>query len=131
MSELMRVLDLGCGAGDSPKHLKLGADCEVYGIDRSQAAVEQARTNYPNRHYHVGRGEDLPYPAESFDQVIANVSLPYMHIPKALAEVRRVLKSNGTALFTIHPPWFTFLELKQTRHLRPAIFRLFVLLNGL
>ena len=99
-------------------------------MDVNQSALEQARINYPHRHYRVGCGENLPYGKGYFDQVIANVSLPYMNIPKTLREVRRVLKPGGMIVFSLHLPSFTWSELKITRRLRAAIFRICVMLNG-
>jgi ubiquinone/menaquinone biosynthesis C-methylase UbiE len=128
---LMRVLDLGCGSGHAPKHFRLPDDCEVLGVDADRGTLEQAHINYPHRRYCVGRGENLPYHAEFFDQVIANVSLPYMNIPKTLREVRRVLKPSGTLVFSLHPFSFTWSELKKTRHIRAATFRVFVMINGI
>lgn len=127
----MRVLDLGCGTGQAPKHFRLPEKCEVHGIDLDQQSLEQARINYPQRYYGVGCGEKLPYDNGFFDQVIANVSLPYMNIPKTLREVHRVLKPSGTVIFALHPPSFTWSELKKTRRLRPLVYRAFVILNGI
>jgi ubiquinone/menaquinone biosynthesis C-methylase UbiE len=35
--------------------------------------------------------------------VISRVALPYMHIPMALAEIARVVKSGGHVWLTLHP----------------------------
>ena len=62
--------------------------------------------------------------------MIANMSLPYMNIPQALAEVYRVLLPGGKVSLTIHPISFTLQELQFTRHPKAFLFRLHVLLNG-
>jgi ubiquinone/menaquinone biosynthesis C-methylase UbiE len=129
--DAMRVLDLGCGSGHAPKYFGLAEACDVHGIDVNQEALEQARINYPHRRYRIGRGESLPYDSGYFDQIVANVSLPYMNIPKALREVRRVLKPSGTLVFSLHPPSFIWSQLKKTRHVRAAMFRVFVMMNGI
>src|SRR2546430_13405878 len=58
------------------------------------------------------------------------MSLPYMNIPQALAEVYRVLLPGGKVSLTIHPISFTLQELQFTRHPKAFLFRLHVLLNG-
>lgn len=35
--------------------------------------------------------------------MISRVALPYMHIPMALAEIARVVKSGGHVWLTLHP----------------------------
>jgi ubiquinone/menaquinone biosynthesis C-methylase UbiE len=54
-----------------------------------------------------------------------------MDIPKALAEVHRVLKPGGSVLLSFHPWRFTLGEFRNAVPHPVAIsFRLFVLLNG-
>lgn len=84
-----RVLDLGCGNGESLATLhRLGID--AVGLDLvlpPDAAVPVIR----------GRGEDLPFPSSCFDGVLAECSLSVMDDPEAaLAEVARVLKPGAS-----------------------------------
>lgn len=128
----MRVLDLGCGAGKSPVRAKVSDSDEVIGVDIDDASLAIARQRLPNRRYQHARGEELPFPDASFDRVVSAVALPYMDIPKTLAEVRRVLVPGGTVFFSVHAFRFTISEMKKAAP-RPVamLYRLFVMLNGI
>jgi ubiquinone/menaquinone biosynthesis C-methylase UbiE len=78
-------------------------------------------------------GEHLPFADASFDLVLSRVALPYMHVPRALAEIRRVLRSGGTVWLSLHPPRFAFHALRhgiRARSLRGMLFPLYTLLNA-
>ena len=57
--------------------------------------------------------------------------MPYMDIPKALAEMYRVLLPGGKVSLTLHRPSFTLNELKSCRNPKAFLYRLYVLLNGI
>jgi ubiquinone/menaquinone biosynthesis C-methylase UbiE len=48
-------------------------------------------------------GEALPFRDQSFDFLFSRVALPYMNIPVALAEFRRVLKPGAGLWLSLHP----------------------------
>ncbi|MBO4838030.1 MAG: class I SAM-dependent methyltransferase [Lachnospiraceae bacterium] len=100
--EGMSVLELGCGSGE----MWLGKDSVIRRCSRLilsdlsegmlDAAKEKLR-NHSSIEYRVIDIEDIPFPDREFDVVIANMML--YHVPdllRALREVRRVLKDNGT-----------------------------------
>src|SRR5262249_31279969 len=68
----------------------------------------------------------------SFDRVISSVALPYMDIPKALAEIYRTLAPGGSVSLSLHLPIFTLNEMFQHALPRPVptLFRLYVMANG-
>lgn len=75
-----------------------------------------------------GRGEQLPLPA-GFDGVFCEVALPYMHIPRALAELPRVLIPGGLLKATLHSPAFTWSEFRQSfPKPKQSLFRFFFVL---
>lgn len=129
----MRVLDLGCGEGPPLTHHRIGADDVVFGVDVDEKRIEKAKSKWPDRHYSVGNGEHLERFADNeFDLIICNVALPYMDIPTALSEIRRILKPNGKAWFSLHSLGFTVGELR--RHFPrpvPTAYAMYVLGNGL
>lgn len=143
--EAIRVLDVGCGAGDSLHEEWLlrggGIDgaspLEMVGIDIDEETLAKGRTDYPQFLFVAARGEKLPFPDASFDTVISRVAMPYMDIPVALREIRRVLKKNGELRIKLHPLSFTLSELTAEMQSGPLwrraqnfVYRLYVLANG-
>src|ERR1700756_2212378 len=103
----MRVLDLGCGSGLDLASWGVTASDEVTGLDIDESRLAVARQRFPNRTYLHGVGERLPFDDQSFDRVISAVALPYMDIPKALAEIHRILVPGGGLSLSLHLPGFT------------------------
>ena len=128
---MARILDLGCGNGNLPVRAGATAGDEVVGVDIDERALRLARERFPNRSFYLAPAEHLPFPNCSFDRVVSSVALPYMDIPKTLAEVRRVLLPKGSVFFSLHPLRFTVSELKKAwPRFVPTAYRLFVILNG-
>lgn len=129
----MRVLDLGCGEGLTPEKLSFPSGWEVIGLDVKRVALAKAHVNFPDRAFICAAAEELPFAHCSFDRVIANVSLPYMKIPKALKEIHRVLVPGGILLASLHPLSFTVAELRGVYKQKPraVLYRLWVLANGI
>jgi ubiquinone/menaquinone biosynthesis C-methylase UbiE len=129
----MRVLDLGCGSGRDLVAWGVSAGDEVTGIDLDDSRLDAAKVRFPERTYLHGAGECLPLEDESFDRVISGVALPYMNIPKALAEIHRVLVPDGGVSLSLHPASFTLAELLHKAIPRPVptLFRLYVMANGI
>lgn len=100
-----RVLDLGCGRGERSVDL-LGRGASVDGIDISPVYVAQAETaaqeaGYDARQFTFvpGDAHHLPYDNATFDLVVGDGILHHLDLDRALAEVHRVLKPGGRALF--------------------------------
>lgn len=94
------VLELGCGTGSMWKeHLNLVKDAHLILTDFSKGMLESARQNLStseNITFEIVDIQNIPYPDNSFDIVIANMMLyhvPDLHL--GLSEVRRVLKPGG------------------------------------
>ena len=96
-----RVLELGCGTGSMWKGQEaLIRRCsELLLTDLSPAMVAAAREalgEAPPLRFAEADIQDLPFPDDAFDAVIANMMLYHVpDLPKALSEVRRVLKPGG------------------------------------
>jgi len=133
LSERMRILDLGCGAGEDLTSWGVTASDEVTGLDIDGRVLALAKLRFPKRTYLRGMGECLPFAAASFDRVVSNVALPYMNIPQALAEIYRILVAGGSLSLSLHHPSFTFAELLDNALPKPlpTLFRLYVAANGL
>lgn len=98
------VLEYGCGTGWST--LELAArGARVSAFDISAEAVSQARELLRTRGFlaqcdvRVMAAEALDYPDATFDAAVGFAILHHLEIPKAVAELHRVLKPRGEALF--------------------------------
>ncbi|ACC71356.1 class I SAM-dependent methyltransferase [Paraburkholderia phymatum] len=126
------VLDLGCGAGHASFAVAPHAASVVaYDIAPQMlatvagAAVERGLSNIRTQH---GAAEKLPFADASFDWGISRMSAHHWHdVPRALVEVRRVLKPGGRVLFidiagSDHPLLDTHLQavelLRDGSHIR-------------
>jgi SAM-dependent methyltransferase len=128
----MRILDLGCGKGLTPQKLSLAPSLQIIGVDIDRASVSEAHVNFPHRAFVCSEAESLPFPSATFDRVISNVALPYMNIPRTLAEIYRVLVPGGTLLASLHPLSFTLAELRNALPKpKSALHRVCVLANGI
>src|SRR5215813_6681976 len=74
-----RILDIGCGAGQTLIGSNLREGVCAVGIDLDQSALAFGKRLSPAIHFVSGRGESLPFKNRFFDLVICRVSLPYMH----------------------------------------------------
>ncbi len=96
-----RVLDVGCGRGESLAFIRERYGCNVFGVERNFAFCEQARVQYPEIPIFFADAEVLPFGDASFDLVLAECALSVFDCPEsALAEIGRVLAPEGVLLAT-------------------------------
>jgi ubiquinone/menaquinone biosynthesis C-methylase UbiE len=98
-----RVLEYGCGTGSLAFGLTREA-AEVIGIDISEVAIESARREarrrgLTNAHFVVDNAEAMQFPDGRVDVVVGSGIVHHLDIPRAMAEVRRVLSEGGVAVF--------------------------------
>lgn len=96
------LLDCGCGVGSITLDLAtIASPGNVVGIDLDNEQLNFARTEAVRRSVKNVRFEhasvyELPFPDSSFDAVLAHTLLMHLNDPpKALREMRRVLKKPG------------------------------------
>jgi SAM-dependent methyltransferase len=134
LPEHKRILDVGCGMGQSLLAAQLAPDVEAYGVDCDMEAIEAGRRLAPaNVHLACAGGEKLPFEDGYFDLVFSRVAIPYMEIDKALHEISRVLKQGGDVWLTLHPASMVLTRAKRSMRegrLKDAFFCGYVLLNG-
>jgi SAM-dependent methyltransferase len=99
------VLDYGCGNGEFSRILACRG-AHVVGIDISPKLIEQASISVASMglngfspQFTVGDAHHTPFPDDTFDYVVGNGALHHLDLDKAYAEIHRVLKPGGKALF--------------------------------
>jgi SAM-dependent methyltransferase len=115
------ALDVGCGDG---YHLfvfntidGIREKVSFRGVDISGLQVEFARRvalgmGFENVQFEEGSAEHLGFPDESFDIVLCSDVVEHLENPeKCFAEIRRVLKSGGTAIITTPNPSSVMIKL--------------------
>ncbi len=95
-----KILDVGCGDGLLLDKLA-SHERELHGIDMSDNEVSKAKTRLPGAAISCGDVRNLPYPSGSFDYVICTDVLEHIQDDAVPAECYRVLKTGGTALFSV------------------------------
>lgn len=102
------LLDLGCGTGATTELLRNAyPEVSLSGLDLSENMITVARKKaVAGAEFTVGDAENLPYADRSFDAIICVQSIHhYPDAPKAIAEVHRVLRSDGIFIVCdMHPP---------------------------
>ncbi|MBC7539734.1 MAG: cobalamin B12-binding domain-containing protein [Bacteriovorax sp.] len=92
------VLDIATGTGLVAKAFK-GKVKEIIGLDISPDMTEQAKPNV-DRLIISSVEANIPLEKESVDVVICRQGLQFVNLDLALAEIGKVLKTNGRVVFT-------------------------------
>ncbi|MFC7393352.1 class I SAM-dependent methyltransferase [Scopulibacillus cellulosilyticus] len=97
-----KVLDVGCGAGETSFYIANQYHCEVTGLDLHPEMIKQARVRaeaspVPFRIIQ-GNVESMPLKDQSFDRLLAESVTVFTQIPLTLKEYYRVLKKGGKVL---------------------------------
>ncbi|WP_258176126.1 class I SAM-dependent methyltransferase [Orenia metallireducens] len=105
------ILDIGCGAGRTTFALYNRGYKNIIGLDLSQNMIAAAKEINKIKKYDIefvqGDATSLEFEDNSFDYALFSFN-GIMQIPysknriNALKEIRRVLKYNGTFIFTTH-----------------------------
>ena len=123
------ILDIGCGAGQTI--IALDAGRRSIGVDIDLGALRVAASGAMGEPLRVAgaRGEQLPFHDGVFDYVYSRVALPYMDIPRALAEMRRVLRPAGRLWLALHPIAIPAEQFRRG-NLKGKIYATYTMLNG-
>ena len=108
----MRVLDIACGTGEPAISLatQMDGSGEMIGVDISEAplqiAAERAtQRGLTNARFQKADAHHLPFPKNSFDAITSRLGVMFFSdVPRALAEMYRVLKPGGTAVLLVWGP---------------------------
>ncbi len=96
-----RALDIPCGMGWGTSLLS-GAG-ELFGVDKSREAIDEARRKYPRINFNVGDMTAMSFQDNFFDVLICLEGfehLTYMDGQKFLKETKRVLTEGGLFIVT-------------------------------
>lgn len=101
------VFELGCGGGINQPFYHVDAVKSYTGIDPHEGLLDAARDEAKAKGWPAdirqGIGEAIPFESGSFDTVVCTFTLCSVQDPKqVLAEMRRILRPGGTALFLEH-----------------------------
>ncbi len=113
-----RVLDLGCGTGNSSRGLRdRYRRAQVIALDLAPAMLRRARRHGSwMRPLPVicGEGEALPLADHSVDMLFSNLALQWCQdLPRLFRECQRVLRPDGLLMFSTFGP-DTLRELRQS-----------------
>ncbi|MCJ7514807.1 MAG: methyltransferase domain-containing protein [Dehalococcoidia bacterium] len=100
------VLDVACGSGDQVFHYAQKGAIAT-GVDENPNMIELAEKNWERRRFNqatfdIASATELPFPDGYFDIVSISLALHEMgrgERNKAVSEMKRVVKKNGTLLF--------------------------------
>ncbi len=99
-----RVADLGCGSGLLTRWLN-DKGFDAVGADFSESLIDIARQENPSLEFSIADIKATPYPANAFDLVTSALVIHYEpELHPVFAEMARILKPGGQAVFSMHHP---------------------------
>lgn len=112
-----KVLDAGCGEGETLERLAPLLPEAVTGVDLNPESVEFTRERIPAGEFSVADILDLPFEADSFDLVLCLEVLEHIPDPgPAVDELARV--GRGDIIFSVpSEPWFRLGSLARGKYL--------------
>ena len=101
------LLDVGCGTGVAARYAarQLGRKASYTAIDLNPGMIAYAREldRSGRIDWHEGNVTEMPFADDTFDAIVGNQLLQFLpDKPKALAEMKRVLKQDGRAVFNVY-----------------------------
>ncbi|MEH6949589.1 methyltransferase domain-containing protein [Bacillus sp. JJ634] len=116
INKTSRILDVGCGTGQTSAYLAEQYGAKVTGMDINSIMVEKAKSRMRKYELPVeiiqGSIEEFPLKDGEFDFIISESVLSFVNQPKALKEIFRLLKNGGR---------FIANELTTNKRLSPTI----------
>jgi ubiquinone/menaquinone biosynthesis C-methylase UbiE len=97
-----RVLDVGCGIGQTLLASEIESATVRCGVDIDPDAIRYGNEHFPFLDLRATTAERLPFDDQAFDLVISRVALPYTNVPEAFREIARVLRPGGRVWAVLH-----------------------------
>ena len=125
LSKPAKILDVGCGCGDTAAYIKNEYGFSVTGMDKSPEAVTQAKEKHQGIEFMEGDGQWLDFDSLSFDCVLMECTLSLMPNPvESIHEAFCVLKKGGYLiihdLYLPHPSAEDFEVIDRIKKTRPG-----------
>ncbi|MGG3803895.1 class I SAM-dependent methyltransferase [Metabacillus fastidiosus] len=99
INETSRILDVGCGTGQTAAYLATRYGAEVTGMDINPLMIEKAKNRMAKHQLPVkiiqASIENFPLKDEEFDFIISESVLSFVNKPASLKEIFRLLKKRG------------------------------------
>lgn len=111
-----KVLDLGCGSGQSLEYLYRSGAKEVWGIDISEEQILNVRKNFPkfSNNFYVSPMEKYIGIENYFDYVISIFSIGYVSdLSKTFENAYKYLNSNGEFIISWTHPFYFCLDIND------------------
>ncbi|MFD1706560.1 class I SAM-dependent methyltransferase [Siminovitchia sediminis] len=97
-----KVLDVGCGTGQTSAFISQKYQCHVTALDSSNLMLEKAKTRFLSLGLPVdikhGYAESLPFHKGTFDLILSESVTAFTDMAKTVSEYKRVLKPGGVLL---------------------------------
>ncbi len=102
MDASTKVLDVGCGTGQTSALISKQYQCQVTALDYNKMMLEKAKKRFQSMNLQIetqyGTAENLPFKNGSFDLLLSESVTAFTDISKTIPEYKRVLKPNGVLL---------------------------------
>ncbi|OCA84522.1 methyltransferase [Bacillus sp. FJAT-27225] len=99
INKFSRVLDVGCGTGQTAAYLASRYGAKVTGLDFNPLMVEKAKKRMIKSRLpveiHQGSIEKCPLQSSKYDFIVSESVLSFVNKPRALKEITRLLKPGG------------------------------------
>lgn len=97
-----RVLDIGCGTGQTVAYISGHYNCHVSGLESNKIMLDKAKKRLSSINLPVEiveeSAEKLPFEDNFFDIILSESVISFTNQHLALSELKRVLKPNGVLL---------------------------------
>ncbi len=100
-----KVLDIGCGPGQTTRFLKdLGVE-DILGLDLSPGMIHQATMIHRDLTFQVGNMLEMEFKDGEIDHALCFYGIVHFtleQLSRAFMEINRVLRTEGSLLFSFH-----------------------------
>ena len=114
-----KILDIGCGEGESLDYLYNKGALEIWGIDISEEQIKKAQNRFPNfkNNFIVSPMEyDVNIPNNYFDYIISIFSIGYTSdLYKTLLNAHKYLNNEGTLIISWTHPFYYCLDIVDNK----------------